>query len=473
MADTQHLEKLLTLDAHRWNMWRFRNDIRDLDLTNANLDGKDLSYRDLDNADFTGSSLRGALAVDASFKRADLTDADLSDVDFWMADLREAVLELESYTNLCSSDAHDYRALQARKRGPRLSNRTLRLARLEKAFLERSYLSDADLRNANLRGAVLDQAVLWGADLRGADLREASLIGAKLWNADLADATLEGANLRFAELDNANLSSTALGGACFEHANLQFADLRGADLRTARLGKANLSKARLEHANLQEADLRCSILVEADLTGATLRGASVYGISAWGITGTPADQTDLKLADDPALTVDNLEVAQLIHLLQHNAKIRDVIDVVATKVVLILGNFSPPHRLVLDGIRDSMGRRGYVPVLFDWSKPESQDLDETVLTLAQLSRFVIVDLTEASSVAHELQLIMPNVWKPVVPILRDDRKPYTMFDGFQKYPYLLAIQPYRDLDDLLQHIDARIIRPAEEMVEEIRHAKRG
>jgi hypothetical protein len=42
----------------------------------------------------------------------------------------------------------------------------------------------------------------------------------------------------------------------------------------------------------------------------------------------------------PEITVDNIEVAQFIYLLLHNQKIRDVIDTITSKVVLILGRFS-------------------------------------------------------------------------------------------------------------------------------------
>ena len=42
----------------------------------------------------------------------------------------------------------------------------------------------------------------------------------------------------------------------------------------------------------------------------------------------------------PRFTVDNIEVAQFIYLLLHNQKIRDVIDTITSKTVLI-----PPSNL--------------------------------------------------------------------------------------------------------------------------------
>jgi hypothetical protein len=40
---------------------------------------------------------------------------------------------------------------------------------------------------------------------------------------------------------------------------------------------------------------------------------------------------------EPEITVDNIEVAQFVYLLLHNEKIRDVIDTIGKKGVLLLG----------------------------------------------------------------------------------------------------------------------------------------
>jgi len=42
------------------------------------------------------------------------------------------------------------------------------------------------------------------------------------------------------------------------------------------------------------------------------------------------------MAHEPRITIDNIEVAQFIYLLLHNEKIRDVIDTITSKAVLIL-----------------------------------------------------------------------------------------------------------------------------------------
>jgi hypothetical protein len=39
--------------------------------------------------------------------------------------------------------------------------------------------------------------------------------------------------------------------------------------------------------------------------------------------------------NEPAIIIDNIEVAQFIYLMLNNQKVRDVIDTVTSKVVLI------------------------------------------------------------------------------------------------------------------------------------------
>ncbi len=115
-------------------------------------------------------------------------------------------------------------------------------------------------------------------------------------------------------------------------------------------------------------------------------------------------QKDLVITpeNEPIITVDNLEVAQFIYVLLHNEKIRDVIDTITSRVVLILGRFTDDRRLVLEAIRGEIRNRGYLPVLFDFKEPASRDIRETVSILAHMSRFIIADISNARSISAEL-----------------------------------------------------------------------
>jgi hypothetical protein len=129
----------------------------------------------------------------------------------------------------------------------------------------------------------------------------------------------------------------------------------------------------------RRADLRRAILVETNLEGACLTACSVYGISAWNVRMEGAIQSNLVITppDESAIQVDNLEVAQFVYLLLNNERIRHEIDTITSKVVLILGRFTPERKIVLDTIREELRKRDYLPVLCDFEKPSSRDLTET------------------------------------------------------------------------------------------------
>ena len=145
------------------------------------------------------------------------------------------------------------------------------------------------------------------------------------------------------------------------------------------------------------------------------------------------------------IQVDNLEVAQFIYLRLNNDKIRDVIDTLTSKVVLILGRSTPERKVVLDAIREELRRRHYLPVLFDFVKSRSQTTVETISTLAHMARFVIADLTDAKSVLQELQAIVPlSPSVPVQPLLLASQEEPGMFDFIRRFPWVLNTHLYRD-----------------------------
>jgi hypothetical protein len=111
------------------------------------------------------------------------------------------------------------------------------------------------------------------------------------------------------------------------------ANLAEANLRGVFLSGANLSGANLSGADLCGAYLNGAMLIETNLEKAKLSQCWVYGVSAWKVALEGAIQLNLNIAPDgePAITVDNLEVAQFIYLLLNNRKIRHVIDTITSK----------------------------------------------------------------------------------------------------------------------------------------------
>jgi len=139
-----------------------------------------------------------------------------------------------------------------------------------------------------------------------------------------------------------------------------------------------------------------------------------------------------------------------------------------SKVVLILGRFTPERRVVLDTIREQLRRNGYLLVLFDFEKPSSRDIIETVRTLAHMAPFVIADITDAKSIPQELMAIVPNLPSvPVQPLLLASQHEYGMFEHFRRFPWVLKELLYENQEGLLMELESKVIAPAEAKAKEL------
>jgi uncharacterized protein YjbI with pentapeptide repeats len=297
-----------------------------------------------------------------------------------------------------------------------------------------------------------------------ANLNKANLHGADLCGADLHMAYLIEADLRKAYLIKADLGSANLGGANLNEADLHEADLYRAILHIAYLIKADLSEANLRRADLRETMLGRAQLIETDLRDATLIGSRVYGASVWGIkVNEGTKQQNLVITDhlrgESVITVDNIKVAQFIHLLLNNQEIREVIDTIGQKGVLILGRFTEERKAVLDALREELRKYNLLPIVFDFERPTNADFTETIKILAGLSLFIIVDLTKPKAVPHELMATVPDYQKPFVPILEEGEEPYSMYPDLMKYDWVLKpLITYRTKEVLLANFKKIIDR---------------
>ena len=400
MANPEHL-KILKQGIASWANWREKN------LTI----GPDLYEADLKNMNLSGVDLTWA-----NLGKANLEGANLRDIDLTEANLEEA---------------------------------NLKDTNLSKAKLYKATLSKANLYRANLSGVNLYKANLDGADLRGA----------KIIGANLAEASLEGANLIDSNLSEANL----------EGANLSWANLYGGLLHKAVLFRTSLKGANLSHANLCGANLKGTNLmmttfVQTRLEGADISNSHIYGISAWDLkTNKYTEQLGLVVTDKdgPIITVDNLEVAQFVYLMLNRKKLRDVIDTITSKSVLILGRFTPERKAVLDAMANELRKHNLLPIIFDFERASSRDFTETIKTLAGMSLFVIADITNPKSAPLELQATVPDYQIPFVPILQKGEKPFSMLSDLQKkYQWVLPLLKYQSLTVLIEVFEKAIIHEA-------------
>ncbi len=428
---------LLRRDVVAWNKWREENphftpSYWDADLSGADLRGADLRNIWLINVNLCGANLQGA-----ALNRAILSGGDLDNA------------------NVKNADLENINLFQATLRGSELSEADLSSANLQEANLRSANLSDADLRDTNFVFADLTDARLEGADIYRASFADAVLVGADLRAARLIEANLARANLSGADLRGASLDRAILVDAVVTDA-----DLRGAILAEANLVEANLGGVRLEKANLEVASL-----IRTNLCGARLDGCYVYGTSVWDVyLDANSSQRDLVVTpeEEGIIHIDNLKIAQLAYLLLQNENLRDVIDTVTRKAVLILGRFSPERKIVLDAIRDKLRELDYIPIVFDFEGSQRRDFRETVSTLAGLSRFVIVDVTNPSSSPLEMDTIIPDFVIPFVPIIQEGEEPFALFGTLQKQysDRVLELLIYDNATRLTEKFESAILDPA-------------
>lgn len=81
-------------------------------------------------------------------------------------------------------------------------------------------------------------------------------------------------------------------------------------------------------------------------------------------------------------------------------------------------------------------------------------------TLANMARFIIADLTDPSSVPHELATIAPGTVVPIQTILLCGQKEYSMFpDLKRRHHWVLEPYQYDSQKTLLASLNERVIAP--------------
>jgi hypothetical protein len=277
---------------------------------------------------------------------------------------------------------------------------------------------------------------------------------------DVMPLNLRGVDLRSADLEEADLRAADCAGA----------DFSGATLRNAQLGHANLSWARFIGADLTGASVRAAQLTHAVLLRTRVEGADfgychVYGISAWDLTGTAVDENELLVTPpgEARLRTDSLSLAQLMYFLSRREHARDVIDALSRRIVLVLGNFKSERKAILRVIGGELRRKEFLPMIFDFAGPAHKDTTGTVETLARLASFIVADLTDPSSVPHELATTVPFLRTTPVVLLRElGASGYSMVDDLQAYPWVLEVQQYGSPELLVRKLPD-IIREAQSL----------
>jgi uncharacterized protein YjbI with pentapeptide repeats len=336
-------------------------------------------------------------------------------------------------------------------------------ARLENSNLGGSNLSDANLHGANLAGTMLigstlrrtgfqsvrlHQVDMTASDMEESNLFEAQLHHSRLLGVNLRKSNLTGAEFLYTELSRSNLSESNCYSALFDQANLRGANLRG----------ASLEKAHFIESNLEEADLS---------------ECKVYNLSAWNLKLPGAIEKELVISNgpNPVVVLDTLELSRRISRTLYYSELQEGIEQPSFPVVLILGKFFDMRKKILEGMKEQLRRRHYIPVSLE-SSVSAPRMKEFLLKLARYSLFMIVDLTGAGDLFRMLVSSAPELQLPVQIIEESLSKDPDLFQETRIFPMILPVYRYEGRESLLNGFAKNVVSPGEQKFKEMKEKKK-
>lgn len=291
----------------------------------------------------------------------------------------------------------------------------------------------------------------------------------RLSGTSIIRAFAEGLNIQNAVFENVYFDDGDFSRANFSHCvfiNTKFNKtiFTGASFNEATFINCNLNRVNLSGANFQVKEIRDTV---------------IYGISSWDlIVSEESIQTNLVIEKTYdlyseiisqgriPLTVDNIELAQFIYYLNDHKKMRDTINILNKRGVLLLGKFKDGGLDRLYKLKEWFIKQNYSPMIFDFDRPYSLDYTETIITLSGLSKIVVADLS-GESVPQELHAILSNFSKPV--IVYHDKAPYSMLkDLKRKNRYFHEIKFDGSEDNLFELLQVKIKDAESDFIEIIK-----
>ena len=279
-----------------------------------------------------------------------------------------------------------------------------------------------------------------------------------------SERVLDGYDFSYTNFTQACLQGMSLKNANFHQAILAKTDLSGAHLEGSNFCRTDFYETNLSHAFLDGANLQGVQLAKTDLTDAHLKGCHVYGLSAWDLKLDRADQSGLKIHYDELVggqrlgqdaTVDGIDVASFMYFTINNKNIARIIEATTRQWVLLLGRFTV-NKDVLEELATALRKDNLIPIIFDFERSATRDLIESIILLGGLSRLVIVDISDPQSTPAELHAIVPHFAVPVVPIIKQGVKPFGVFSGLLKFPWVRRPVPYTDAQQIASQLNSLI-----------------
>jgi len=270
-----------------------------IDLSNCNLEDRNLSFSDLklskfrksilSDINFTESDLRSVTFDESNISKSDFSKTSLRFASFRNATLEKVNFEKSSmdYVHFENAQVTNSNFAQVSFQKSNLKDSTLtnsdfsktkfQYTSLVNANLKNAYgpganfyvanLSNADLSNSNFTSAIFNYIRAKNVNLENSDLSNSSFFVSRLWGANLSNSEFKNSDFSKSILVKANLSKSNFQGANFSGSNLSGANLSGANFLNANLDHANLEGANLSSANLSGAKINGTNFIDAITEG--------------------------------------------------------------------------------------------------------------------------------------------------------------------------------------------------------------
>lgn len=265
---------------------------------------------------------------------------------------------------------------------------------------------------------------------------------------DFSGMNLSGVSIFAAFAEGLDLHGSTFEGTHFEEGDFSRANFSGSTFRNSKFNKTILTGANFDGATFVNCNLNRINLVGASFRVSEITETVVYGIAAWDLQ-TSDDMKQSKLVIERTyelysdlirdgkvpMMVDDIELAQFVYYLTNHKKMRDALNILNEKGVLLLGRFKDGGLERLYSMREWFQRSGYMAMIFDFARPDNLSLTETIVTMAGLSKFVVVDLS-GSSVPAELQAILSQIKKPILAF----GDPYALFQDLADQTSVISME---------------------------------
>ncbi len=284
---------------------------------------------------------------------------------------------------------------------------------------------------------------------------------------DFSNNKFVGLDIYKAFAEGMTISNSSFENVLFEEGDFSRVDFSHCTFINTKFNKTILTDSNFSGATFINCNLNRVNLTNADFTVKEIKETVIYGVSLWDIKISEESlqsklviektydlYSDIIAEGRIPMMVEDIELAQFIYYLSDHKKLRDTLNILNNRGVLLLGRFKNGGLERLYKLREWFTKRNYLPMIFDFDRPNSLDYTETIVTMSGLSKLVIADLS-GDSVPQELHAILSTFIKPVV--VYYDTQPYSMIkDLKRKNRYFHDIKFNGEDDDLLKKLPDKI-----------------